>query len=61
MVLLRLKWLKKRINTMRLIKYDGISDKSVKAILGSSGSSSSGGSDVGSRSEYTDLNRTIWG
>lgn len=46
---------------MRLIKYDGISDKSVKAILGSSGSSSSGGSDVGSRSEYTDLNRTIWG
>ena len=47
---------------MRLIKYDGISDKSVKAILGSSGgNSSSNSSDVGSRSEYTELNRTIWG
>lgn len=46
---------------MRLIKYDGLSDKSVKAILGSSGGSSSNNSDVGSRSEYTDLNRTIWG
>lgn len=39
---------------MRLIKYDGLSDKSVKAILGSSGGSSSNNSDVGSR-------RTIWG
>lgn len=46
---------------MRLIKYDGISDKSVKAILGNSGGGSSNSSDVGSRSEYTELNRTIWG
>ncbi len=46
---------------MRLIKYDGISDKSVKAILASGGgSSSSGSTNVPTRSE-SDLDRTIWG
>lgn len=47
---------------MRLIKYDGISDKSVKAILASGGGSSSSSGDTGSRSgESTSLDRTIWG
>lgn len=46
---------------MKLIKYDGISDKSVKAILGSySGDgSSSESTNVGTRGENID--RTIWG
>lgn len=44
---------------MRLIKYDGLSDKSVKAILGSSGSGSSSTESGGTRSDYGD--RTIWG
>lgn len=44
---------------IRLIKYDGISDKSVKAILGSS-SSSSTSTDIPTRSEV-DIDRTIWG
>ena len=46
---------------MKLIKYDGISDKSVKAILASGGSSSSDNSDVGTRGGSDSLNRTIWG
>lgn len=46
---------------MRLIKYDGVSDKSVKAILASGGGSSSDNSDVGTRGGSDSLNRTIWG
>lgn len=47
---------------MKLIKYDGVSDKSVKAILASGGgSSSSNNSDVGTRGSSDSLNRTIWG
>lgn len=46
---------------IRLIKYDGISDKSVKAIL-TSGSGSSSGTDTPSRGgESVTLDRTIWG
>ena len=46
---------------MRLIKYDGISDKSVKAILASGGGSSSSSNSGGvSRTEVT-VDRTIWG
>lgn len=45
---------------MKLIKYDGVSDKSVKAILGSSASSDN--VDAGTRGEASEsLNRTIWG
>lgn len=45
---------------IRLIKYDGVSDKSVKAILGSSGgNSSSSNTDIPSRGGSSD--RTIWG
>ena len=48
------------IITMKLIKYDGVSDKSVKAILGSSASSDN--VDAGTRGEASEsLNRTIWG
>lgn len=47
---------------MRLIKYDGISDKSVKTILGSSGGgSSSNNTDTPSRGDSGSLERTIWG
>ena len=47
---------------MRLIKYDGISDKSVKAILSSGGGSSSNDSDGGTRAGSSiTLDRTIWG
>jgi len=46
---------------MKLIKYDGVSDKSVKAILGGGGNSSSNNVDTGTRGESESLNRTIWG
>lgn len=46
---------------IRLIKYDGISDKSVKAILTSGGGSSSSSTDTPSRGgESVTLDRTIW-
>jgi hypothetical protein len=46
---------------IRLIKYDGVSDKSVKAILTGSGSSSGNG-DIPTRGgESATLDRQIWG
>jgi hypothetical protein len=47
---------------IRLIKYDGVSDKSVKAILTGGGSSSSGSGDIPTRGgESVSLDRQIWG
>ncbi len=46
---------------IRLIKYDGISDKSVKAILTSGGGSSSGTDTPSRGGESVTLDRTIWG
>lgn len=48
---------------MRLIKYDGVSDKSIKAILANGGgSSSNNNSDLSSRAgSDLELDRTIWG
>lgn len=46
---------------MRLIKYDGVSDKSIKAILSSGIGSSSNNTDSPSRGDSSSLERTIWG
>ena len=47
---------------IRLIKYDGVSDKSVQAILTGGGGSSSGSGDIPTRGvESASLDRQIWG